>query len=122
MNKTLFLISETDLASRRSAAVLRDQIEPHLSNGAAVIDFGPVESISESYADELFGVLVAHYSLSWVFSRIQVVGASPAVVRTITQAIRYRLEKGAANSVYAASGIKTVVRDAVQKHELAFSH
>lgn len=117
-----FYIDETDLASRRSAAALRAEIEAHLLNGCATVDLSGVESVSESYADELFGVLVAHYSLPWVFSRLQVVGARPAVIKTITQALRYRLEQGAPVSAEAKPhALRKVVAEAVERHHLAFA-
>lgn len=120
----IFHLTETDLASRRSAANLRSEVEACLLAGEAVLDFSVVLSVSESYADEFFGVLVDHYSLPWVFSRLKVVGVNPAAVKTITQAIRYRLEQAASKEAAKASfqKIRGVVSDAVHRHELAFAH
>ena len=122
MNQTFQLI-ETDLASRRSAAVFRSMVESSLRNGSTVLDFSRVESVSESYADELIGVLIEHYTLSWVFSRLQVIGACPAVVHSITQAIRYRLEKAAAapDPIRTKQCVQHIVDRAVRDHQLAFS-
>lgn len=119
----IFRLIETDLASRRSAANLRSSVESCLLQGVAVLDLSQVQSISESYADEFFGVLVDHYSLPWVFSRLKVEGANQAAVRTITQAIRYRLEQAEAREAAKASSqrLTLVVRDAVQRHESAFA-
>ena len=119
----IFRLTETDLASRRSAADLRSLVESCLHQGFAELDLSQVQSISESYADEFFGVLVDHYSLPWVFSRLKVVGARPAAVKTITQAIRYRLEKAEAREAAKASSqrLRLVVCDAVQRHESAFA-
>lgn len=122
MNNTFFL-NETDLASRRSASELRANVESSLRSGYATLDFSFVESVSESYADELIGVLVEHYTLQWVFARLQVVGASPAVVQSLTQAIRYRLERAAAKSgpEVAKQRVHGVVSEAVRDHKLAFA-
>lgn len=114
---TKFSISDSDLASRRSAVQLRADVESQLLAGICVeLDLSAVESISESYADELFGVLIHHYSLPWVFSRLRLTGPKPAVVRSITQAIRYRLERSS-----ESGPIECVVRDALQRHEEAFA-
>jgi anti-anti-sigma regulatory factor len=54
----------TDLASRRSAAQLRQNIESVLNSRKKIVfDLSSVESISESYADELFGVLAFKYGI-----------------------------------------------------------
>ncbi|MBD8879807.1 STAS-like domain-containing protein [Rhodanobacter sp. 7MK24] len=86
----IFKIPGTDLASRQTAVALRLRIESALQSGV-VLDFGDVLSVSESYADELFGVLVEKYSLEAVFSNLNVKNASPTILGTITAAIRYRL-------------------------------
>lgn len=54
----ILVIAESDLASRRSAAKQRDCLVGLLENHAtAAVDLSSVESLSESYADELFAVL-----------------------------------------------------------------
>lgn len=93
MADTLYTIAETDLASRQAAARFRAVVEERVRAGNRVaIDLSPVLSLSESYADELFGVLVARYGLEWFADNLSVRGASPAVFRSIASAIRYRLE------------------------------
>lgn len=47
------------------------------------------ETNSESYADELFGALVARHGLEWFAGHVSVHGAKPAVFRSIANAIRY---------------------------------
>lgn len=93
MNEANYTITETDLASRHSAAGLRTRIVSRVQAGdRAVIDFAAVLSISESYADELFGVLAAHYGLDWLTNHVAVKGVRPVVFRVIANAIRYRLQ------------------------------
>ncbi|WP_427926122.1 STAS-like domain-containing protein [Xanthomonas campestris] len=118
MNNT-YSIEETDLASRASAAALRNEVEDVLRSGHVVLDFKSVLSVSESYADEFFGVLIEHYSIAWVFSRLQVVGTSPEVVRTIRKAIRYRLEL--AERRRSRDVVLCEVKDAVRQHVAAFA-
>jgi len=92
--ETLFhSIVETDPASRQGAARLRALIDSEALVGNRVnIDLAAVLSISESYADELFGVLVARYGLEWFARHIVIKSASPAVFRAIADAIRHRLQ------------------------------
>jgi hypothetical protein len=63
-----------------------------LASDRVAIDLSAVLSLSESYADELFGVLVARHGLEWFAGHVSVHGANPAVFRSIANAIRYRLE------------------------------
>lgn len=85
-------ISETDLASRRSAAVLRSELEPLLSATSVTLDLTRVVGISESYADELFGVLVRDLGIEQVLEHLHIRNAQPQVLRSIVHAIRQRLE------------------------------
>jgi len=85
-------ISETDLASRRSAAALRSELESRLSSTPVVLDLAKVIGISESYADELFGVLVRDLGIEQVLDRLHIRNAQSQVLRSIVHAIRQRLE------------------------------
>ena len=95
-----------DLASRASAKSLRFKAEQAVSNGKiAVIDLTHVASISESYADELFAVLVEDHGLEWFSSNIQVLHHatdSIGVLRSIATAIRRRLENQARFDIKAS--------------------
>ena len=91
-----YIIAETDLASRQAAARFRAGVEERaLASDRVNIDLSAVLSLSESYADELFGVLVARHGLEWFAGHVSVHGAKPAVFRSIANAIRYRLEAAA---------------------------
>ncbi len=93
MNAITITLGETDLASRQAAARVRGPLEEHaLAGGFVTIDLGNVLSLSESYADELFGVLVARHGLTWFSEHVALHGATPAVFRAIAAAIRHRLE------------------------------
>ncbi|MDP2142930.1 MAG: STAS-like domain-containing protein [Gallionella sp.] len=86
------IIADTDLASRQAAAALRAQIEQHVLSGNKVsIDLSAVLSISESYADELFGVLALRYGFEWLTNNVAIRHPSPFVFRAIASAIRQRL-------------------------------
>lgn len=95
MNK--IKISKTDLASRSTAGQLRLQLLQILStNSTLELDLSSVESISDSYADELFGVLSASIGLENFFSRVKIVGARQDLARVIAQNIRNRTTELAA--------------------------
>lgn len=79
----------TDLASRRSASLLRLNIQDILDNGCiATLDFSNVKSISESYADELFGILTLEYGLEV----ISIENADKSILLEIVKAIRRRID------------------------------
>lgn len=86
-----FVLRETDLASRHSAAQLRPSIEEALLAGPVELDFSNVVNVSESFADELFGVLVRDLGPERVFAGLRVRRASPDVLHSIVSAIRLRL-------------------------------
>lgn len=91
MNKLLIKINNTDLASRTAARKLRLQMLESLSpNSMVSLDLSSVESVSDSFADELFGVLSAKLGLEEFFARVSVVGAKESVSRAIAVNIRNR--------------------------------
>jgi STAS-like domain of unknown function (DUF4325) len=92
-------IDHSDLASRQAAAELRAKIESHIQNGEHVaISFEKVFSISESYADELFGVLVLRYGLDWLADNIGLEHINSASFKAIASAIHQRLSLSEPNS------------------------
>jgi hypothetical protein len=93
MTEYVHRYSETDLASRQAAARVRLTVEDRARAGdRVVLDFGPVESLSASYADELFGVLAARYGLDWLATHLRPHNVRPPVSRAMAAAIRYRLD------------------------------
>lgn len=92
MNTYQIKISDTDLASRQAAAELRAQIERLASQGEKVaIDLSGVHAISESYADELFGVLALRHGLEWLSGNVVLHNPNSFAFRAIATAIRQRL-------------------------------
>lgn len=94
MNDYTIKIEHSDLASRQAAAHLRLQVE-RLAEGSQKIqiDFSNVFSISESYADELFGVLAIKNNLDWLTAHVSILHANEATFRSIANAIRQRLSE-----------------------------
>ena len=82
-----------DLASRAAATKVRHSVESAINNGRyASVDLTDVLSISESYADELFAVLVEKYGLEWFSSNVKLSNHSPNLLRSVATAIKRRLE------------------------------
>ncbi|MFI8417713.1 STAS-like domain-containing protein [Serratia sp. NPDC078593] len=80
-----------DLASRRLAIAERQKIEFYLNDKVRVeVDLKDVESISESYSDELFGVLVAKLGLGVVLELLQVSNANNSALKSIATVMQRR--------------------------------
>jgi hypothetical protein len=74
------------------AAQERATIESLLStNDTVKVDLAKVSSISESYADELFGVLVLQRGLEYVTKHLRIVNAADSVLRPIAVAMKRRV-------------------------------
>lgn len=104
-NSELLYPSGSDLASRASARNLRVKAEQTVETGKiAVIDLTNVVSVSESYADELFAILIEQHGLEWFSDNIklQYQPNSNDILLSIATAIRYRLEKQESNSIKAS--------------------
>ncbi|MEG0359898.1 MAG: STAS-like domain-containing protein [Anaerorhabdus sp.] len=81
------------LASRNLAIPHRNHIEKAFYDSSIMkveIDLANVESISESYADEIFGVLVHQYGFEEVLSKIQLTNANDFVMNNIAIVIDRR--------------------------------
>ena len=90
MNKTI-KFQATDLASRSSGAVYRQNTVALLKQGERVeFHLENVLSMSESFADELFGVLVQQIGEDELTTKIRLVGANSFVLDSIVSAIRGR--------------------------------
>ena len=96
MNKVVIPVAidfGTDLSSRHRAADLRLTVELRCAAGdLVVIDLNQVRSVSHSFADELFAVLVSEHGDEWFRSHVKVENATPAVRLTILESILLRLE------------------------------
>lgn len=108
-----FRLQSAALASRSSAAALRATLEKALDEGIVRLDFSDVDSVSESYADELLGVLVASRSLPWVFERLELYAIQPAVAHTIASALKRRISKESSGGF---SGAVESAKEALVRH------
>ena len=93
MNK-IIKIEGPERSTRRAAVSVRLQIEALNASGArVVVDFEVVEDVTESYADELFGVLVLKYGLAKLSEHAVIANASDRVLLTIARAIKHRCDQ-----------------------------
>lgn len=94
MNTQALILPSGDLASRSLAIPYRLQIEELLSNHSCNIviriDLCHVESISESYADELFGMLVKEYGIDSILDRLEIINADDFIIDSIASVIQRR--------------------------------
>jgi len=84
-------IEGTDLASRAQASQLRNELIHSLNRGSPItLDLSNVESISDSFADELFGVLSASLGIEEFFNKIKVIGVKKHLGRVIAVNVNIR--------------------------------
>lgn len=84
----------TDVSSRVSAARLREEILR--SDLPATIDFSRVETVSDSFADELIAVLVERQGKEWFREHIRIVGLAPIDRASVLEVVRRRTSLAAA--------------------------
>lgn len=84
----------TDLASRQTAATVRYNVASVVSSGnKVVVDLSDIESLSYSYADELFGVIAATQGFEWLVENVKIANAKEHVLRVIAEVISRRLKE-----------------------------
>lgn len=94
MTDTTIKLPGTDLASRHTAATVRYTVAGAVSAGnRVVIDLSEIESLSYSYADELFGVIAATQGFDWLVEKVRIVNAKEHVLRVIAEVISRRLKE-----------------------------
>ena len=97
MNETLRLADSvgTDLSSRHRASELRASVIDAVESrgNRCVVDFLGVRSVSHSFADELFAVLIVERGESWFQKNVSVINLEPWIRQAILEAIRARCEE-----------------------------
>lgn len=87
----------SDLSSRTAGNRLRKRIELLATKGTKVIvDLSRVRSLSHSFADEVFAVLIKNRGEEWFRVNVSLTGADSFVRQTILDAIACRLGGGSA--------------------------
>lgn len=94
MNTTTISFATSGLASRDSAIIKRNEVMHEVEKGYhVIIDFTNVESLSNSYADELFGILFKKFGIEWLRKNLTVKFKNEFLRKTILDAIEYRKSK-----------------------------
>lgn len=89
-------LSGSYLYSRSEARRVRSDVEELLNRGTPVcFDLSGVLSVSDSYADELFGVLAAKHGLDCLLDRVRLRTSDENVAASIAAVIKRRSEKSA---------------------------
>lgn len=83
-------LAGTDLSARTRARALRGDV---VKLAPVTLNFAGVECVSDSFLDELFGVLVAERGLEWFRANIVLEGLSTAIRHDLLAAVRARLEQ-----------------------------
>lgn len=84
-------LTGSDLASRSVARSVRlDLISSFDEDTKIIFDFTEVKSLSASYADELFGVLVKTFGYEQVLSSVRIRDAKRPILLTIADVIERR--------------------------------
>lgn len=95
--KTTLKFEFSDLASRSSARAVRLQVEELVKDDTKVeLDLSNVESISDSYGDELFGILAIELGLEKFTSAVRLINAKEDVLVGIANNIQARLKQAIA--------------------------
>ncbi|MRT00677.1 DUF4325 domain-containing protein [Ralstonia pickettii] len=119
MRTVAFAPEYTDLASRYIAAELRRGVTAALSDGKQVtVDLSNVLSMSESYADEVFGVLVVTLGIQRFVQMITIKNANEHILRVIAKALKDRLEQASAGSL--KDTLHTLVAAKNQRSRVAY--
>jgi hypothetical protein len=98
MNIIIVSAYGSDISSRARAAQLRQMIVSSIENDhfeSVDLDFSGVRTISESFADELFAVLVDEKGEDWFRLHVKVTNLDPLPRNTVLQAIAERLHETA---------------------------
>jgi hypothetical protein len=86
----------SDISSRFRASQLREEAVRFAVAGDFVeLDFAGVRTISESFADELFGVLVEERGEEWFRARVKVINIATLPRTTVLEAVARRLQEPA---------------------------
>ncbi|HSN97948.1 MAG TPA: STAS-like domain-containing protein [Candidatus Nanopelagicales bacterium] len=89
----------THLSSRTLGASLRARIESLVDAGQVVtVDFAGVDTISESFADEVFAVLIEKRGSAWFRQGVAMQGLGGALRDTVLGAILERRARVAARA------------------------
>jgi hypothetical protein len=87
----------TDISSRRTASMFRAEVVAAITAGVGpvTLDFDRIESASDSFLDELFGVTVKEFGAKWFRENIRVVNLTTDDRASLLQIVNRRLHESA---------------------------
>jgi hypothetical protein len=82
--------------SRGSGELIRLEIKPYLDRGERVtLDFGGIKTITQSFADEIFGIFVRSFGISYIKNTLLIVNYNEGIRSTINYVISYSKKRTA---------------------------
>jgi len=95
MNNAVINLSDygTDLSSRTTGSTVRDLILSALNNSSDAVSIScqGIRTLSESFADEVFGILVAEKGKPWFKEHVSIIGLNESTRSAILLAVAERL-------------------------------
>lgn len=92
MNDYIIKFNQTDLASRTLARSYRCNVESNIrENRKVLVDLDGVLSISESFSDELFGVIAAKYGVNALTDNVKIINVNNFILKSIAHVINRRV-------------------------------
>ena len=86
--KNVITFDQSDLCSRSQASIVRKKVIPFFEAKRQVIfDFSNVETMSGSYANELFGALTRMFGIELAIMCIRLVGANEHCAEAVARQI-----------------------------------
>ncbi|MCW8895455.1 MAG: STAS-like domain-containing protein [Sulfurimonas sp.] len=80
--------------SRGSGELIREKMKPVLDNGGDVtLDFTGIESITQSFADEIVGIFVRAFGIDYIKDSLRLNNANDSIKQTLNFVISYSKKK-----------------------------
>lgn len=93
INITEFTGHRPMLGSRDTAKPIRDLLIKITGEGKVVtLDFAGIESISQSFGDEILGILTREHGIEFIKSLVKVENANEAVRAILNLVVRYSIK------------------------------
>lgn len=85
------------IGSRQIGKVVREKIEKDIKDGAknSTIDFAGIQSVTQSFADEVIGILIRKYGATFIRDRVFLVNHNEDIRSTFNFVVAYSKRKTA---------------------------
>ncbi|MCL4498151.1 MAG: STAS-like domain-containing protein [Deltaproteobacteria bacterium] len=78
------------IGARESGLEVRPKIEQALnSNDKVILDFNKIDLVTQSFADEVIGVIIRNKGLSFVENNIEIINANKTIIAIINFVKKY---------------------------------